>query len=700
MSSSNNLTHLRRSVLENNQAAIAQLQEAITQRLQALEHVHLEPVNREIRHLHKQSAQLEATIAHLATRLHQLTDTQKIQQLQENLVHFGGEVSRLEAQLQTLMQTPGQGNFSSLQQQIQQLHRSTQQFAPGTALQPPGSNLPLHQEATRSATHENHLSQSHPIVESGMSSPHLPLEQIPPGIEDGATPAIASLRDSLTHLERRLDQLSQEDLVNLRQEFQAVTESRMDNLQQQLDQVHQVTQSLEKQQQVLKDCVNHLPQLLDFTALQSQFKFLTQRIEGTEQSITQMQNRLETSLKSQLQEMTQHLQAVQTTRDHGLVLDFKRSSGSQGTGIYGSRSVLEEALEQARERLIIVWSRPDRGMLDPRLIEQFHAFLDRQGVLEIGWGHLSDAYEVCSPRFLNANWAGNLGEKRLLRETLNQLADLKRVYPNQFRFKVMGTDENFLVCDRHFAVLGIQPIATSSSSFPEVVVGLRTQEAQVIHQLIDRFDHPTLDSRDVFAYLSRAATRYEFGDHSGAIADYAHAMEIDPDDDVAPNNRGIVYFDLGDYQNALADFEQSLRLNPSSAAAYYNRGVVRAETGDKLGAIEDYCYATQADPDCAIAYFYRGLERTRLGNKLGAVHDYNEVLRIEPQNAKVYFYRGLAHIKLGENRSAIADLNLAADLFARRGDQASHQQTLDAIAQFQKALETNPDRPLITSQGR
>ncbi|HEY9906045.1 MAG TPA: tetratricopeptide repeat protein, partial [Thermosynechococcaceae cyanobacterium] len=287
-------------------------------------------------------------------------------------------------------------------------------------------------------------------------------------------------------------------------------------------------------------------------------------------------------------------------------------------------------------------------------------------------------------------------EKGYLYEILNQLTHLKRQYPDQFRFKVLGTDENFLVCDRSFAVLGTQSLPMASAVFPQAAVGLRTTNPEVIQELVDRFDDPILEADDVIAYFRRAITRYDLGDRPGAIADYTEVLRFNPTDDVALNNRGLAHYDLGDRPAAVADLDRAVQQNSASFVAYCNRGVIRAELGDRMGAIEDYTAALQTNPDYATAYFHRGLARTRTRNKIGAVQDYTEVIRLNPEDGLAFLYRGLACIKLGQRPAAIEDLQKAAQLFSEQGDTANYQQALKTLEKLENTVAiAGSSQPLV-----
>ena len=514
----------------------------------------------------------------------------------------------------------------------------------------------------------------------------------------------ASIVDDLTAtigaLEHRLNQLPvATDLAHLRSDVQGMVTAQVGQLQQQLAGMQQFSQTLEHQQKALRDWVDRLPQMLDSTALESQVKYLSARVEWAESNAVDVEAQVDAAVKSHLEGIAQQLQTSEAPA-YELVFDLKGAQQGQGDATVGySRSLLEQALDSAQARLIVVYPYPSLQTLDAALVQKFKAFLDRNGCLDFGWGHLGDMSQGHTARSIDRRRSLEPAKKSFLHKTLHQLTQLKRQYPAQFRFKVLGTDEHFLVCDRSYAILGAQSVTTASAVFPQAAVGLRTTDSEVIQGLVDRFDNPSLDANDAIAYFNRAATRYDLGDRSGAIADYTEVVRIQPHDDVAYNNRGLAHYDQNDRVGAVADFEQAVQHNPENFIAYCNRGFVRSEQGDKMGAIEDYTLAIQINPNFATAYFYRGLVRTRLQNKLGAIQDYTEVIRLNPQDATAYFYRGLACVKIGHRLDAIQDLRQAAQLFSEQGDTANYQQTLSTIKKLHKTLAiATSNQSLVSSE--
>lgn len=139
----------------------------------------------------------------------------------------------------------------------------------------------------------------------------------------------------------------------------------------------------------------------------------------------------------------------------------------------GSRAVLIEALDSATERLIIVCPWLNRNSIDANLMQKFRDCLNRNCRIDIGWGYLSDRNRI------GIGWRY---------DAVRDLRQLERDYPGQFRLKLLGTHEKFLVCDSTLAMLGSHNMLTSSAQSAEREVGIRTTDPDIIQGLIDRFD--------------------------------------------------------------------------------------------------------------------------------------------------------------------------------------------------------------------
>ena len=211
-----------------------------------------------------------------------------------------------------------------------------------------------------------------------------------------------------------------------------------------------------------------------------------------------------------------------------------------------------------------------------------------------------------------------------------------------------------------------------------------------------------IDPENADLYFNCALAKHALGDDEGALADYDKALEINPMDTPAYNNRGITKGVLGDYQGALADHDKAIEINPQHAFAYNNRGITKGVLGDHEGALADHDKAIEINPQYADAYNNRGITKRVLGDHEGVLADHDKALEINPSDADAYNNRGTAKYVLGDYQGALADYDKAleinpeyADAYSNRGiTKGALGDYQGALADYDKALEINPEYAL------
>ena len=346
---------------------------------------------------------------------------------------------------------------------------------------------------------------------------------------------------------------------------------------------------------------------------------------------------------------------------------------------------LLRALDQAQNRVVMVWPWSPSTELDAELLARFREVLERQCRLEIGWCHPSDRHQGQLVKGIRQPWNLTTVLHQRLQQALKQLLPLKQRYPDHFKFKILGTEEQFLVCDRAHAIVGLDTLPAASTALPNLDVRLRTTDTAVIDRLLQRFDNPTLTAKDAMAYFNRAGTRYDLKDLEGAIADYSRIVQLNPEDPLALNNRGVVWIDRQQLHHALADFNQALTLTPTQWAARCNRGWVYLQQGQYESAIDDWTAAIEIEPTSAIPYFYRGQVYQKQGNLPAAISDQTAAINHAPQMALPYCYRGALYQQQQQYPAAIADLEAAASILHAQGEHRMLAQITQALAALKKA---------------
>ena len=677
------LVSVRKTIQQRHDKAFSKLQHNVSSRLSAIEGRDFDQLEQELVSLKTKYSQLSESLATVSQGLNRLATTNRMEGAERAIVDLRSEVAQLQSKVTEVATSQKQVIPRVMQDEIHQIHRRLNSLPlpfDATALKQEVDGLVKvvgelvsRRDLAKLMAEVEKIRQQHQALEQTVA----PLKSVntimrkqmdtlsswmttghPCAIEKLQT--VEKLQTSLLPFGECLNAFSSDaNSAELHPELQTLINGHLNHLQEQFESVQNDAQTLDRQPKPLSEWTGRLPEMLDASALQTQIKYLTSRLEVTE-------NQLAT------------LVAPSTTSEYELMFDLSQNADP----FENTRALLKEALKVARSRIIVVFPHPDRATLDEQLLEQFQTFLDRGGSLDIGWGHLGDEPALKQAKYIQDRETPSLS-KKILRKILSQLTQLKRSYPNQFRFKVLGTNENFLVCDSAYSILGLHPVATASLAFPKMAIGLRTQNAKVIQGLIDRFDNPVLEEGAI-AYFNRAITRYELGDRQGAIEDYSSVISFDANHAMAFNNRALIKSEFGDDAGAIADLNRAIISDAQNPIPYCNRGVIWLQMGEKVNAIEDFSYAIHVDSACLNAHFQRGLARMRFENKLGAIDDFSTMIAIDAQNAVAYFHRGLARSTMSDRTGAIRDLKEAAWLFSVQGDQAKHQHAIAAIHKLRK----------------
>ncbi|OLP16104.1 hypothetical protein BST81_23045 [Leptolyngbya sp. 'hensonii'] len=672
------LTGLKKTVLKKTQEAIADLHREIGRRIDAFEEQGIGRIHRELGQLQDQYNTLAEALNGVTSYLHRLAPLNRVDALEQAANQIQREFAQLQVNLQHVVNEP-KVNLNPLQDQINHLNRRLNN------LPPPFDSTSLRQDIDSLIRLVGDLVPRRELARIAVDIDQIQQQQ------KNVEQTVAPVKLAVTIFKRQLEEISRK--VRTEETLSQTNDNKQGNLIREVqDRITTLEQKLEQLPLALQPAIQEtdsLRHLLDASAFQMQLETLVGRLDKVETYLTGIHTNHRVHPEKAQNGQSHHPGSDDLYAPrYNLVFAVKDADSKpdiQGEGVAGSRTILEEVLQQARHHLIVVWPWLSETNFDHALVQKFKDFLDNKGTIEIGLGHLGSTYQSRQPRCIDLQGAASSLEEGFLFDALNQLTQLKRQYPKQFKFKILGTDENFVVCDRTMAILGVHNIATSSAVFPNLEVGLRTTDSRVIQGLMHRFEDPAIDGSDAIAYFNRATTRSELGDKQGAIADYTQVLQVNPKDDVAYNNRGLAYHSLNQKPEALADFAQALRINPYNAAAYCNRGLMQAEQGDGAAAIQDYNRAIQVDSEFVMAYFYRGLTQTRMGNKLAAISDYSIALRFKPNFALAYFYRGLAYTRTDDRQAAIDDLLQAAQLFAHQGNKANYHKALDmALLIFEK----------------
>lgn len=705
------LTNFQRSVMDRSDRSffrfareLKTLRNEVNQRFASLSIPDVDHIQEEVCQLQEQYTEVSETLEHLNIYVHRLSTLPRVEavesqvsqlltemmQMRVNLEALGGETKTTMTYLQDtvhhferrLRQLPATLDPQLLREELQEVVKAVTELVPRrefnglvTQLQALSQRQEALQQALQTLGGSRDKTLAPGVGDPGRWSNHDPAAP-PPGEPPSQSPHdalnrfstdffIAAVELDLARLTTALESLRR-DLPHalhpeqLQAQIQETMADSLARLQEQFAAMESLTLALSQQQQALSQ---QLEGVLARQAELSNLEVLEQlpeRIALTEEAVQLLQNQTAPPSAARYLDQAAYPQWI---------LDFPASNPEAfHPQRSASRRALESALEWAHHRLLLVWPWSDPDAMDEDLVARFQQVLARQCFLEIGWCHRGNRQEGRLLRAINLRWGTESEQLKTLKEALNRLMPLRQRYPEHFKFKILGTDESFLVCDRTFAILGLQSLPTQNTVFPQVGLKLPTTDPEVIHALAQRFENPVIGAQDAVAFFNRGTTRYDLRDQPGAIADYSQVIAIEPTNGVAYNNRGVVRVDLGQIAAAEEDFGAAIACAPDLFAAYCNRGWLRLEQQRYPEAAADFSVAIQLKADSPIPYLYRGSAIQKLGDLDGAIQDYNLAVECSDALALPYFYRSAAYDRQGDRQQAIADLEVAQSYLLTQGD--------------------------------
>lgn len=217
---------------------------------------------------------------------------------------------------------------------------------------------------------------------------------------------------------------------------------------------------------------------------------------------------------------------------------------------------------------------------------------------------------------------------------------------------------------------------------------------------IANYEHAIrIDPENPRGYASRGSVRQQRGDHAGAFEDWNRVIHLEPRAGEAYNARGLARANQGDLVGAIADYTAALRWTPQATQVLVNRGQARFETRDLKGSLADYNRTLAVSPTRTDALEGRGLVRLVVGNLHGARSDFDRVLQADPYAAPILSNRCITRYRLGEQRATddceaavtVALPHLAWPHAARGGLRLMTHDLTGARSDIVEAMRRDPD---------
>lgn len=117
-----------------------------------------------------------------------------------------------------------------------------------------------------------------------------------------------------------------------------------------------------------------------------------------------------------------------------------------------------------------------------------------------------------------------------------------------------------------------------------------------------------------------------------ALAEFNHAIELDPNNAQALYGRGLLYQGEKQHELAIADFTAANGLKPQQAEPLLGRAVSYLALDKSREAAADLDEAVQADAQNAQIWRTRGEAYERLGDKTRAAESYGRAIHLSPRD--------------------------------------------------------------------
>ena len=174
---------------------------------------------------------------------------------------------------------------------------------------------------------------------------------------------------------------------------------------------------------------------------------------------------------------------------------------------------------------------------------------------------------------------------------------------------------------------------------------------------------------DLARLLSGARTLYyrgieamRAGHYAVAVAAFAEALELEPDNVNARVTLARARYLAGDQVGAARELRDALGRDPDHPLALFLLGALLEEQGDAEGAQAHYQHALQIDPEHGGAHHALGNALMRRGDYQGAAGHYAAALAAVPQDTPAALMQAMALVRLGPERHAEASALLDAAL--------------------------------------
>jgi tetratricopeptide (TPR) repeat protein len=174
------------------------------------------------------------------------------------------------------------------------------------------------------------------------------------------------------------------------------------------------------------------------------------------------------------------------------------------------------------------------------------------------------------------------------------------------------------------------------------------------------------DADRAVAYAERASWDERDNRRADAIADFDHALALDPSQIEWQRRRAYLLYFEKQYDRAIKDFDAVLAVKPKEAHVTFFRGLAWLDKKDEARGFADLAKGIELDPNDYWYPYQRAVELAERGRAEEALPDLDKAIAIKGSEVNPYLLRADIRDKRGETDKALADLTRIVEIEPKR----------------------------------
>jgi Flp pilus assembly protein TadD len=213
----------------------------------------------------------------------------------------------------------------------------------------------------------------------------------------------------------------------------------------------------------------------------------------------------------------------------------------------------------------------------------------------------------------------------------------------------------------------IQSIRKRLEGFPDLRIHIgaalypfhRFSREETLGNALKALEHALLSGPDADQFLDVISLNisgdrmYQNGDIAGAVAEFEHALHLEPQNANILNSLGVCFGVQRIFHKALRCFEAAMTVEPNEVMAVYNTGVIHLQAGDVETSRKWFLQAEPLGGDVFEVLLQAGKAHLDGGDPHQAVVCLEKALGIQPDSSHALRFLGQSRMETGDYRDAV-----------------------------------------------